>query len=298
MPQGTVLGPLLFLLFINDLPDSVQSKTRLFADDCILYRRIKNQRDCDILQDDLDKLASWEKKWGRFFHPDKCSTIRVSRSRNPVVREYSLKGHVLTSEYSTRYLGVEMQTNMAWNKHTDQTIKKGNSMIGFLRRNLKVSNKSTKKSSAYLSLVRPILEYCCTVLSPYTQDYINKLEMVQGRVARYVTNRYHNTSSVTSMLEHLEWESLELRRVKCQLTMLFEIINNLVDIPPDQYLTETSTRTRSHHSHKFRHVPASSDYFKNSFFPRTIVLWNSLPASLADAPSLVSFKQELSTMSF
>ena len=171
------------------------------------------------------------------FHPDKCSPIRVSRSRNPVVREYSLKGHVLTSEDSTRYLGVEMQTNMAWNKHMDQTIKKGNSMIGFLRRNLKVSNESTK-TAAYLSLVRPILEYCCTVWSPYTQDFINKLEMVQRRAVRYFTNRYHNTSSVTSMLEHLEWESLESRRVKCQLTMLFKIINDLVDIPPDQYLTE------------------------------------------------------------
>ena len=112
--------------------------------------------------------------------------------------------------------------------------------------------------------------------------------MVQRRAARYVTNRYHNTSSVTSMLEHLEWESLESRRVKCQLTMLFKIINDLVDIPPDHYLTEASTRTRSHHSHKFRHVPASSDCFKNSFFPRTIVLWNSLPASLADAPSYLS----------
>ena len=139
----------------------------------------------------------------------------------------------------------------------DQTIKKGNSMIGFLRRNLKVSNDSTK-TAAYLSLVRPILEYCCTVWSPYTQDYINKLEIVQRRAARYVTNRYHNTSSVTSMLEYLEWESLESKRVKCQLTMLFKIINDLLDIPPDQYLTEASTRTRSNYSHKFRHVPASS----------------------------------------
>ena len=84
VPQGTVLGPLLFLLFINDLPDCVQSSTRLFADDRILYRQIKSQQDCDILQDDLNRLAAWEKKWGMAFHPDKCSAIRISRSRNPI----------------------------------------------------------------------------------------------------------------------------------------------------------------------------------------------------------------------
>ena len=124
MPQGIVLGPLLFLLFINDLPDCVQSKTRLFADNCILYRKIQSQQDCDLLQDDLNQLAVWEKKWGMAFHPDKCSTIITSRSRKPFTRNYSLKGHEYYGD-STRYLGVELQSNMAWNKHMDQTIKKG-----------------------------------------------------------------------------------------------------------------------------------------------------------------------------
>ena len=172
------------------LSTTSQSSNRLFADDCVLYRRTKNQRDCDILQDDPDK--SWEKKKGMSFHPDKCSTVRVSRLRTPVVRDYSLKGHTLATEDSTRYLGVELQSNMSWNKHMDLTIKKGNSMLGFLRRNLKVSSESTK-TAAYHSLVRPVLEYCCTVWSPYTDDYIDKLEMAQRRAARYVTNRYHNT---------------------------------------------------------------------------------------------------------
>ena len=250
--QGTVLGPLLFLLFINDLLDSVLSNTRLFADDCIFYRRIKNQRDCDILQDDIDKLASWEKKWCMSFHPDKCSTTRVSRSRN--------------------------------------------SMIGFLRRHLRPAMNHQKQLHIFLSSG----PYWSTVAqsgtpTPKTTSTNLKWFSIE-RLGMLETD--HNASSVTSMLEHLEWESLESRRVKCQFTMLFKIINDLVHIPLDHYLTIVSTRTRSHHSHKFRHVPASSDYFKNSFFPRTIVLWNSLPASLAGTPSLVSFKQELSTMSF
>ena len=102
VPQGTVLGPLLFLVFINDLPYCVQSKIRLFADDCILYRRIKNQNECTILQDDLNSLAEREKKWGTAFHPEKCSAIRVTRSRNPISSNYSLKGQTLEMEDSTR----------------------------------------------------------------------------------------------------------------------------------------------------------------------------------------------------
>ena len=107
-------------------------KIRLFADDCILYRRIKNQNDCTILHDDLNSLTEWEKKWGMAFHPEKCSATRVSRSRNPISSNYSLKGHTLEMEDSTSYLGVELQSNMSWNKHMDQTVKKANSTVGFL----------------------------------------------------------------------------------------------------------------------------------------------------------------------
>ena len=129
-------------------------------------------------------------------------------------------------------------------------------MLGFLRRNLRFSNESTK-TSAYRSMVRPLLEYCSTVWSPYTQEHIQNIEMVQRRAARYVTNRYHSTSSVTSMLDHLERETLESRQTKNQLVMFFKIIHGLIDIPAERYLTPASTRTRSHHSLKYRQIPTS-----------------------------------------
>ena len=296
VPQGTVLGPLLFLIFINDLPNCVQSRIRLFADDCILYRNIRSNEDTIVLQDDLNKLADWEQKWGMDFHPDKCSTLHVTRSKTPILQDYILKGHKLTSEASSKYLGVELHSDMSWRSHIDKTVKKANSTLGFLRRNLKVSNQDTK-TAAYKTLVRPTIEYCSSVWSPHTKDAINKIEMVQRRAARYVTNRYRNTSSVTSMLGDLEWDTLEIRRKKIRLTMMYKIINNLIDIRAEEYLTKPTRQTRSSHSLKYQQFSASTDYYKHSFFPQTTSIWNTLPAPVAEAPCLVSFKQELSTAS-
>ena len=127
---------------------------------------IKTRDDCAILQDDLNCLAAWGMNWGMTFHPEKYSAIRVTRSRNPISSGYTLKGHTLDMEDSIKYLGVELQSNMAWNRHMDQTIKKANSTLRFLRRNLRVSNEETK-STAYYSMVRPILflSFCLYVLT-------------------------------------------------------------------------------------------------------------------------------------
>ena len=157
--------------------------------------------------------------------------------------------------------------------------------------------KQNRTHTSYYTLVQPHLEYCCTVWNPHTVDQKKKLERTQRKAARYVTNRYHNTSSVTDMLDHLQWEILEARRTKCQLSMFYKITNNLVDIHPETYLSRTSSRTRANHSLKFRQISTKKDYFKFSFFPRTIPVWNSLPAVVAEAPSLAQFKRELSSLS-
>ena len=137
VPQGSVLGPLLFLLFINDLPDKIASKIRLFADECIVYGQIKDQSDCEALQEDLNRLAEWETKWGMAFHPQMCSVLSVTRSRTPTRCHYRLKGHILELHSSTKYLRVDLQSVLSWKIHIDKIKKKANGMLGFLRRNLK-----------------------------------------------------------------------------------------------------------------------------------------------------------------
>ena len=101
VPQGSVLGPMLFLLFINDLQDKIASNSSLFADDCIVYRQIQGISDCEALQEDLDMLAEWETKWGMAFHPQKCSLLSVTRLCTPIRFNYQLKGHILELQDST-----------------------------------------------------------------------------------------------------------------------------------------------------------------------------------------------------
>ena len=127
---------------------------------------------------------------------------------------------------------------------------------------------------------------------------IKKVEMVQRRAARYATNRYRNTSSVTDMLDNLEWETLESRRTKIQLVMFFKIINDPVDIPSSNYLIPANSKTRSNNSKKMQQYHTRSDVFKYSFFPRTTRNWNQLPATIAETSDLVSFKRGLSSVTF
>ena len=129
--QGTVLGPRMFLIFINDLPDKIASRIRIFADDCIVYSTIKYTADCEIMQQDLATLESWERNWGMEFHPKKCSVLRTTRSCTPIYHEYRLKGHILEVDNSSKYPGVDIQFNLNWNVHIDRVTKKANSMLGF-----------------------------------------------------------------------------------------------------------------------------------------------------------------------
>ena len=133
VPQGTVLGPLLFLAYINDLPDCVSSEIRLFADDCLLYRPIRSRADAIRVQDDLISLQTWEDKWLMSFNPDKCEVLRITNKRKGIIAsEYSIHGSVLRTVESAKYLGVTISRNLSWKPHINSIIKKANSTLGFL----------------------------------------------------------------------------------------------------------------------------------------------------------------------
>merc|ERR1711867_118406 len=118
VPQGTVLGPLLFLAFINDLPDCVSSEIRLFADDCLLYRPIRSPADSIQVQDDLVSLQNWKNKWLMSFNPDKCEVLRITNKRKGVIQQdYRIHGTVLRTVETAKYLGVTIAKNLSWKPH-------------------------------------------------------------------------------------------------------------------------------------------------------------------------------------
>ena len=143
------------------------------------------------------------------FNPIKCEVVSVTRKRNPVTYSYLLHNETLRRVSSTKYLGVTINSDLDWNRHISNITGKANQALGFANGN--INTKSLKiRPMTYKALVRPRLEYCVSVWDPHTQCAVQRLEMVQRRVVRYVMRRYHNTSSVTHMLK---WPLLCLRLV-------------------------------------------------------------------------------------
>ena len=182
VPQGSVLGPCLFLFYINDLPESLVSTVRLFADDSLLYMTIRSQADTKFLQSDLKKLEQWEEKWLMEFNTDKCHVLRVTRQQNPIIHDYTLHGKVLETVDSAKYRGVTLTRDLRWNRNVENIAYKANKSLDFLLRNLRI-NSSNLESLAYKTLVRPLLEYSLAAWDPYTKENVKKLEMVQRRAA-------------------------------------------------------------------------------------------------------------------
>ena len=179
VPQGTVIGPLLFSLYINDITEDIDSELRLFVDDCVCYREIKDTEDTVKLQEEIDHLGCRARSWDMRFQPVKCNIMQITRKRiKKINASYSLEGTVLENVEKIKYLGVTITNDLKWNTHVSNVCTKANRTLGFLRRNLAACPRDVKES-AYKGLVRPILEY--VVQFGTSKVYIFKMNLRRFR---------------------------------------------------------------------------------------------------------------------
>ena len=179
VPQGSVLGPLLFLLFINDIDNDMQSSLRLFADDTILYREIWSKADHNIIQNDIQTLFKWSQTWKLDFNVSMCKVLTISNKTDLDKFNYTLNNDLLEHVNSHQYLGITINSNLRWNTHVSAITATATRTLNVIRRTLHPCNPEVKKV-AYMSLVRPKLEYASPAWNPHTQNDTTRLEKVQG----------------------------------------------------------------------------------------------------------------------
>ena len=190
---------------------------RLCVDDTITHLTVSSES--NTRQKYLNKLAKWEQMDDAVPSQQMRSPTNNKKTKTHKQLNFILHGHNCEYVSSANYFTVTITSDLKWNAHVQKICQQANRTIGFLKRNLNIVN----------STVRPTVEHERSVWDPHLQKDINKLEMIQRRSARYVTNRYHNTSSVETMLQQLKWPTLEERRKKARLTLLYKVANGEVD---------------------------------------------------------------------
>ena len=291
VPQGTVLGPLLFLIYINDIPKFISPGTqlKLFADDSAVYRKISSSLDHKILQQDLISLTEWEKEWSMQFHPDKCQLLTITNKREPSTFTYTIHNTKIQPTTDAKYLGITLNNKLSWNTHIDTVCQKGNNTLNFMFRNFRTAGPKIKEQ-LYKTYVRPALEYSSSVWDPHTQDNINKLEKVQRRAARFTTNTYTRESSVTTLLQNLKWTPLSERRARSKSTIFYKALHGDIQVPTGNLnLIQAPTRNQQNFYIPF----ARTNVYKHSFYMDSIRLWNKLPPHIRQSSTLSVFQKAL-----
>ena len=293
VPQGSILGPLLFLLFINDMPSVAQScSIALFADDCKIFKSINSSHDCELLQSDLTKLLIWSKKWGMQFNGSKCKILSITRSRNPVNFSYDLDGTILEPVGEFKDLGVVFNHNLSFTSHIDSLICKSNRVCGMIKRSLGYRAPQKVKTQLFKSLARPILEYSSQVWSPSAKREIYAIESVQRSMTKYICN--FRDVSYSSRLKELEILPLCYRREISDLILLFKYLRGHINVDftdEVKILANTRSLRSSNHGLLLCEFNTRTETFKGSYFNRVAHLWNILPCDLRNCSTVSVFKK-------
>ena len=188
VPQGSILSPLLFLLYINDMPDVVSfCSISLFADDAKCFFKIRSLNDCVLLQQDIESLLMWSYIWGMDFNIDRCNVLST-RNNLPFIFEYTILDKPLQRVQHMRDLGVLINTNLTWGTHCRGLINKCNRTMDMIKRAVGFNAPVDVTTSLYRTLVRSNLEHCSSVWSPSTVSDTKAIESIQRAATRYILN--------------------------------------------------------------------------------------------------------------
>lgn len=293
VPQGSVLGPLLFLIYINDLPTNISSHIRIFADDCMLYRPINCPNDHSILQDDLNTISNWCSTWLMRLNTNKCKVVSFGRKQVISNFTYHMQCDRLSTATSYKYLGIHLTPGLSWFDHITNVCAKASKTLGYLRRNLRRCPTNIRKMS-YLTFVRPQLEYASSVWSPSAQYQINMLETIQNRATRYISRNYDINSSVTQLKLHHSLQALNVRRHVSLLCLFHKYVySNKTSSLHLQRPLYTSRRLHNHLS--FTRIFGNTNAFNTSALPQAIRMWNDLPDDIASDSNPNTFRQKVQT---
>ena len=296
IPQGSVLGPVLFVVFINTIVSDIKhSEVYLFADDTKLFRGIYNPSDCVLLQEDINNISEWSDNSLLKFHPDKMAAMRISikglESGKP---QYVMKNKDLKVSDEEKDLGIIIDSKLSFEKHMQTKINKANSIMGVIRRTIEYLDKETFKL-LFTALVRPHLEYANAIWSPYLKKHIVAVENVQRRATKYIPGL--RDLSYEDRLKVLDLPTLAYRRYRGDMIETFKVTHGIYD---SEVITgflpmNKDTRTRGH---KFTISKRNCHYNfrKNSFTFRIVDQWNNLPESVVAPKTVNCFERRLNRL--
>ena len=290
MPQGSVLGPVLFLIYINDLDQGIMSKLGKFADDSTLCKSVSCQTAVDMLRNDLVLLEKWSDMWQMKFNLEKCSVIHLGRNNG---ENQNCLGNVkLKCSAKERDLGVVVDKTMKFSEQVNSAVGKANATLGMIKRSITCKSKNIV-TKLYKALVRPKLEYCVQAWRPYLQKDIEKMERVQRRATKMIDEC--KSFSYEDRLKFTGLSTLEARRIRGDMIEVFKILKGISKLDSASWFQlENNSRTRGHRL-KLVKKRSRLDIRKHFFSQRVVNDWNSLPEVVVEAESVNSFKNKYDT---
>ncbi|MCW4344426.1 MAG: reverse transcriptase domain-containing protein [Candidatus Thiodiazotropha endolucinida] len=296
VPQGSILGPLLFLLYINDIVYDIGSNIRLFADDTSLFIIVEDPiTAAACLNNDIDKISQWAATWLVTFNPSKTESLLISRKTNkdrhpPIF----MQNQKIIEVDSHKHVGIVLSNDCSWHQHIKYITDKAWNRINIMRKlKFKLDRKSLE--IIYIAFIRPLLEYGDIIWDNCTQYEKNELDKIQNEAARIATGTT-KLISIHALYSEIRWDTLQERRNNHKLTLFYKMTHNLTPLYLSSMVPEpisNVSRYNLRNSNNIRTVNTRTSQYYQSFLPSTIRSWNDLPAEVQQYNTLSSFRNHL-----